>query len=507
MKQFNSNTKLGQVITKEVIANWRGDVILNAGTATGKTTLILTNLSEYCTENNQTILFVCNRKALADVVKSDIKKSKIKNVDVTTYQTIESNLKNKNEFTLDYDWIALDEFHHVLECYNYYTDLSFKYITSHTAQKIYMSATCEALFDTFIENGKVSSDQYYYIEKDYKYITKLSFYNKKDDHNLIIKDKLENTTDKIIFFTQSLNRAKETYIDYRDVATFFCSSYTSDSMAKKFLKECKGDIDNETFRGRLLIATSALDVGITLLDKSIKTIILDIYTWQTLIQCLGRKRLVDELDTCEVYIRDYHRGNLNIYHNNQFKSLDMFINNPDEFHNTYGKDREFHSPYIFKDAETGEWSANVVAYFSFQQAEKDLDVMTKVPWQDRYGEGFIGMGYKNFIISKLKIDELDTRIENYDNVKERVHMKDLNEYLESIVGNVMLTAKDRNELIEKINIRDGKNNRLLKGINILNGALMEGNYNFIIKEFETSRVIDDKKKKFKNAWKVLRVSE
>lgn len=499
MKQFNSNTKLGQVITKEDIANWNGDTIFNAGTATGKTTFVLTNLSEYCTETNQTILFVCNRKVLADEVKKDIKKKNIKNVDVITYQTIEANIKNKREMSLDYDWIALDEFHHVLECYNYYTDLSFKYLTTHPAQKIYMSATCDALFEKFIEAGKVSTEQYYYIEKDYSYISKLSFYTKKDDHDLIIKNKLENTDEKIIFFTQSLNRAKETYIDYRDEATFFCSSYTNDSMAKKFLKECKGDINNETFKGRLLVCTQAMDVGITLRSKEIKTIILDIFTWQTLIQCLGRKRIIDELDTCEVYIRDYHRGNLNIYHNNQYKSLDMFINNPDEFHNTYGKDREFHSPYIFKDESTGRFSANIIAYFSFTQAEKDLKVMTRTPWQDRFGEGFTGMGYKNFILGKLKIDELDERIKNYDNEKEGNNMQKLTDYLDSVVGK-QLFKDEQKELIEEFK-NDGLKARTM-GINTLNGNLADRKLPYLIVNKRGSQRADGKVKSF-TYWTVV----
>ena len=70
----------------------------------------------------------------------------------------------------------------------------------------------------------------------------------------------------------------------------------------------------------------------------------------------------------------------------------------------------------------------------------------------------------------------------------------------------MLTREDRKELIEKINAKS--NGKLLKGINILNGALKErGINNYIIIEFETTRRINNKKNKYKNAWKVMQVEK
>lgn len=71
----------------------------------------------------------------------------------------------------------------------------------------------------------------------------------------------------------------------------------------------------------------------------------------------------------------------------------------------------------------------------------------------------------------------------------------------------MLTAKDRQELIEKVNVRNGKNNTLLKGLDTLNGFLSENNLDYYIKQFETSRIINGKKKKYKSAWKVMKKSE
>lgn len=511
MKYFEKGTKIGQVISKDDIAKWKEDgrdVIFSSGTSTGKTTFILTNLADYCKEHNERVLFICSRKVLAEEVKSLIKEREVNKIDVTTYQAIENKLKNNQDVNLDYDWIAADEAHYFLEIFNRYTDTSFKHITKHPAQKIYMSATCDGLFDSFVQNGIVPSEHYYSIDRDYSYLSKISFYNNKDDIDLIINEKLKNKDEKILFFSQSMSRLKETYLKHRDYASFFCSSYSKDIQARKFLKECDGDISNMTFNKKLLVSSKAMDVGINIIDSRLSTIILDVFSWQTLIQCMGRKRLDETLgllDTCEIYIRNYHRGELNIQHNQHFKVLDMFINNREEYNNSYGLDREYYNPYIFKDPVTGELSANIIAYYSMCQDENDLDIMKNQYWVDENFEQHRGLGYRNFILDKLKIERSDNRVEDYDREKEDVRMYSLNEYLESVVGNVMLMAKDREELIEKINVRDGKNNRLVKGIKTLNSYLSENHYDYVIREFKTSRIVDGKKKNYKQAWKVMKL--
>jgi hypothetical protein len=81
----------------------------------------------------------------------------------------------------------------------------------------------------------------------------------------------------------------------------------------------------------------------------------------------------------------------------------------------------------------------------------------------------------------------------------------LEKYLESIVGDVMLTLTktERKELIEKINVK--QDSKLLKSLDSLNSALKEQNIDYYIKQFDTSRMENGKKKKYKSAWKVLKM--
>ena len=86
---------------------------------------------------------------------------------------------------------------------------------------------------------------------------------------------------------------------------------------------------------------------------------------------------------------------------------------------------------------------------------------------------------------------------------------ELETYLARLVkeDTVFLQLKDRAELIKKINAKqDGK---LLKKAATLNQVLEERELDFRIKEFETTRMIQDangepKKKKYKNAWKIVK---
>ena len=97
-------------------------------------------------------------------------------------------------------------------------------------------------------------------------------------------------------------------------------------------------------------------------------------------------------------------------------------------------------------------------------------------------------------------------IKNYSIIDENNNDDELSSYLQNYVDNniIMLTVADRKELIEKINVKsDGK---LLKGINVLNGALKERNINYMIVELsKITKTIDGKKKQFKTPWKIIKL--
>lgn len=78
-------------------------------------------------------------------------------------------------------------------------------------------------------------------------------------------------------------------------------------------------------------------------------------------------------------------------------------------------------------------------------------------------------------------------------------------YLESMVGEVMLDISDKKELIEIMNVTI--NGELLSSLNVLNSALEEDEVNYRIMEFETSKITNGKRKLYRDAWKVVRLSD
>ena len=74
--------------------------------------------------------------------------------------------------------------------------------------------------------------------------------------------------------------------------------------------------------------------------------------------------------------------------------------------------------------------------------------------------------------------------------------------IDNIVG-IELFKEKQLELIEKINLRDGRN-RLQRKPSLLKEYL-ESNFSLTLKsDCETSRIIDGEKKKIKHCWKIIK---
>ena len=113
-----------------------------------------------------------------------------------------------------------------------------------------------------------------------------------------------------------------------------------------------------------------------------------------------------------------------------------------------------------------------------------------------------------------KIKEMKRKEEKEMELKEK-EQKYINEvlipYLNNNLNKVFLTAKDRTPLIEAIGLINRNNSKIKKGefvyvknINTLNDYLEEIGSEYRIKQFETSRIIDGNKKKYKQAWKLIK---
>lgn len=347
----------------EEYKDWEeGDYIyIKAPTGTGKTHFVFNTLSEYANKTHDKILYLCNRTALKDEVKGNkhsalISRERLtpkqleqidldvrelwqfraphQNVYIYTYQKLELIIKNKNRTKdengdptdcfkeayaklWDYKYIVFDEIQYFLEdsTFNPDTHLSFDFMWQQTEQcKILMSATGDFTkkYGDFLRGFKYPED-HYYIPKDNSYINIVFFKDNrlqgKDYPVELIHDILSTTIDeKIIYFVNRTDRIKK-LLNYDVIKRHACcalSIHKRDKELQKInsaqtcIKEYSSDLI--TFDTRVLITTSALCNGVNIKDRDIKHIICDISNIYTAIQCIGRKRSLDEEDKVTVYI-------------------------------------------------------------------------------------------------------------------------------------------------------------------------------------------------------------
>lgn len=442
-------------------------IILDGGTGSGKTYFVLNKIGKYAKECNCKILYLCNRSKLRDQTYSDIKKLKLQDtVVVMTYQSLQNRIKHKDTFP-HYDYIIADECHYFTNdaLFNEYTDLSYKYLKHQSKNVvIYISATAKVFFHWMKQKEIVTQEHYFSIPKDYSYVDKVYFYDKKYLIPQIDKILEEEKDSKIIVFCNSITRMLELYKKYENQADYAASQNAvkvKDICNEKCVYEHKGG--TVTFDKRILVTTKVLDNGINIKDKKVKHIFSEILDADSAIQALGRKRRTSEDDTCTFYLKNYSgqaiQGliNTNEY---QLEPVMTYRIKYDEFLNKYGQNRKrIRNNKIFYTKFSNDKEKNNIA---FNEMRLNKYLMDNTVLNDMK-EG----SYKSVMIGLIgysladKVEELEINIEEKDGFLE---------YLKSIEGK-WLYSTERKEVVKRFEDIGVKLRR--QGINTLNGALQD----------------------------------
>ncbi|MEK4008349.1 DEAD/DEAH box helicase family protein [Paenibacillus sp. FSL H3-0333] len=503
---------------KEEYKLWNeGDIVLiGTGTGSGKSYFIRNHLSAYANEEGEEILIIFNRKQLHEQNKEHIRKDNNFRVHTATYQEIEQSIINNGSYDFSkYKYIVCDECHYFTDDsgFNHNSDISFNAIMNQTNKiKIFMSATGGSLFSFIKENHSKPKIWNYRQKKNYDHIASLNFYTSNDAVENFIQHKFRND-EKIIWFCKSVEKAAKLHAKYPD-SYFLCSISNKNKKHLKLLEEdtFKTTDGKTTFDRKYLFTTKVLDNGFDLKDEKIKLIIVDEFEINTIIQCLGRKRILSDTDKVHVVLFNHSNRSINGYKSlliNKLNEVEAFMEGGVEGRNNFVGRFAHRSNYIIYDEPStdNKFSSNKrVSRVKQLKAENDLSIIDEMLNNNRelnklrseYGEKKRSDAFVMYILELLNKD----RCADLDRIYEQ---QELAEYLDSTVGRVFLMKNQKEELIDKINVRvDGHQ---LKSANSLNAALCERGFNFVIKEFETSRILDGKKKKFKCAWKVMRLTD
>lgn len=484
--------KYVQDIIGQAYKEWKKEdnILINCGTGQGKTYFVKNILKDYCKQNNLKILYLCNRTNLKKQVKNDIEQDNT--ITVLTYQKIERTVLER--INLDnFDYIICDEAHYFFTdaSFNRTTDLSFEWIVSNNACKILMTATAWSLKKYFKEYN-ISLNYTYELETDYSYIKKIICFKKSETIEGIIENIPQD--EKILFFS-GCKRALEISKKYK--GAFICSQWND--KYKKYMdeEELKNITQNSSFNNHLLCTTTALDNGVNIIDKDVKHIILDVVDRDTFIQCLGRKRIIEN-EKITLYFADVSNKRINGFRTkivNSLNEADSLIKHGDIKYTDFNYKRVTDKRIIDDIVIDGKIhkQVNKCMYAKFKNdlvlysalSDKKLNSINK------------GRVFQSIIANQLKVKLHD--IEELEIIKE---MLSLEETLGSIVGK-KLFKEEKKQLIEFIGLKDARG-RLQKSIGQLNEYLIENKLNYVINEGkERSRKSENYNKRY---WSIEKIN-
>lgn len=323
---------LEEIIGKE-FETWREGqiVILDTPTGSGKTTFIEEKYRKFALSARKRILYCVNRRILKEQMLArqqerifeeeeklkrmpfwaqDIRREN-GNFVISTYQEIEFAIVTQNKYACNFfasfDIAILDECHYFLAdaMFNTNTGQSFSFLIENYRNKrlICMSASMQNFYRLLIDylnitpqksylaiEGMFSPFVYKRIEPEYSGMNFLWF---RDYQEMIGRISELPDNEKIMIFVLSIKEGKYIFNLLKEAKikgqTYLFTSESVQSEKGTALKEEL--VMRQQYSCRILITTALIDVGINIMDDSVRHIFLLQDNRESLLQMLGRRRL------------------------------------------------------------------------------------------------------------------------------------------------------------------------------------------------------------------------
>jgi superfamily II DNA or RNA helicase len=452
---------ISDLITNNEVKKWEpGDrILITAQTGSGKSHFIKNNIYEYCKANNLKCLLLSNRSLLKNQNEADLK-GKLDVITPINYQKLENQILNgKNIYQVfaGYDLIVYDEIHYIFTdaIFSRNTDLLIEPIKKPMKDKIFIFITATP---AVLLNYQKDYEYVYTIPQDYSYIKNLYFYNNEDLPESIFQRIPKS--EKILYFSSDARQSYDLSLKFN--TGFICSE--GNKLYSKSNASIRDQIEKESkFDSRILCSTKVLDNGINIIDKKLKHIIIDMLDPITFIQCLGRKRVFDEDDRINLYVRNHHGGILNF---NKMKVKER-LQIVDEFEQLGSSD--FQEAYRKK-----EFDSVIDNDFKMNEAKKQC-YRTQLEYLETMMKDEEKMGYKKYICNLLDFD-----INNIKDADKEFEKMDIREICEKVLNKKMF-EEDQEKFKQLFFDRkfSPKNTDYKKrGLRTINAILEEDNENY-----------------------------
>ncbi len=521
----------------------KGDIVtIQAQTGTGKTYFVKNVLVPYM-DKYERMLIVSNRVNLKRQIKIDLlrlcgkeipkdlkeldKITKVGNVTLLNYHQIaimrQAQEEKGKELRLNYDYIVCDE------CHWFKSDASFCDKTELTWEElirtrhenaiiIYISATMEEIrpmidsaIEKFNEKSFGSSIKLwnYTTGIDYSYLNPY-YFDKIENLGVHIKNADIKDGKWLVFVT-----SKKMANDLKNIITNKKVTIIT-AETKEDNEELQSIVNDSKFNSDVLICTKVLDNGVNIDDIEVKNIVINAWDRVTFIQELGRVRIdIDKPYEINLYIpmkskKAFTSRQMGISY--EINLLELYENNKKEFMFKYRDNKNKLPNHLFYVKDNEGYVINKLGYANTYDFNKFLDDIIN-EWNNEENKD------KEYTFIKEQLSWIgleDTFDGFYSQITDEYDEEEVNKLEEQLSliyesKMVFLTAKDRTPLIETIGLIDKNHSKIKKGefvyvknINSLNGYLEEVGSEYRIKQFETSRVIDGNKKKYKQAWKLIK---
>ena len=454
----------------ESYLEWKANdiITIKAGTGKGKSHFIKNTLYEYAKQNDLKMLMLIHRINCVDQFQMEIEReNKDDIIHIKTYQSLE--YKSKRQLDLSkYNIIVCDEFHYFMSdaAFNVNTDISLnKILQQEFSIRIFMSATGDKM-DTYISNKLNVKPISYKLESEYEHINSLSLFNKDQSYELLVKRFIEQDI-KCIFFIQSSTKAYDLYKQFKKYSLFNCGKGDKHYRYVNKVK-IKNMLANESFEEQFLFTTSCMDSGVNIKDEQLKSIVCEIDDTGTLIQCIGRKRMLNSNDRVDVYLKylnPYRLGGIETNYNKKLDKARFLLNNTvNEYIQEYGRDKDL-SYIVYDETVEGEnnKSTKKVNELLYHKYLNSVNEITMIKNSGKYG-------YAEYMKELFKQEE-------YKFFEGEHNGMNLNEYLDSIVGKQLY--KEEQKELKEVFKKNGLNAKTL-GINTLNGNLKDRKLPYLI---------------------------
>lgn len=544
--------KVSDIVTISDIKQWQKEnamVFITSGTGSGKTYFVTEVLEKVVNLNGKQttpkILVLQHRLNNVNQTRLD---SKNKSIKVSTYQSLEANLQfNSVENNIDlneFDFIVCDECQYFVEdsLFNKSTDIAIYKIMKSSPIKIFMTATPTKIIPTLKmlndQNGYYEKIYEYTIPHSYDYIKNIKYYhspNRDSKENYLkrecaIIDDVLSKKEKIILFINDKQKASDLYKLYKTEAMYNCSTYRTENEYPKYAylvdtfdrKECITSAALPKDKS-ILITTSCMDAGVNIKDKSVKTIVCNnITNTSSIIQCVGRKRIVDKTD----FIRDLYitpmtnkqlilRSNVfeeslkyaeDFLNNNTVNKIDIFL---EKYYKNHGNKLESLVYVVPKNISETRFKLNLMYCNNMYLTNKEYEKIRSRKCKWNY------CSYLNEIFQRKDVNDytiLD--LDGFGSIKafeqgSKSSKLLTNERYEEVYNTLKKYCKcgtlfepnERHLIYDLIKLKHERHSAVIKNKNMINKYLIQNNIPYEIVQFNFDHVINGKRK-FCTMWKV-----